>query len=93
MRLHLLFTPLLSWLLALPSQAQQPAPSGYTIEGQDPRLAVRQVYLLLPERPSPTQPWLALDSAQADASGHFMLHGRVPVPDVYWLRLDKQHVL
>lgn len=93
MRLHVLFPSLLSWLLALPGQAQQPAPSGYAIEGQDPRLAGRHVYLLPPERPSPTQPWPALDSAQADASGHFVLHGRVPAPDVYWLRLDKQHVL
>lgn len=47
----------------------------------------------MPERPSPTQPWPALDSALADATGHFVLHGRVPAPDVYWLRLDKQRVL
>ncbi|RZK32835.1 MAG: DUF4369 domain-containing protein [Hymenobacter sp.] len=93
MHLRLLFPPLLSLLLVLPSQAQQPAPAGYTIEGQDPRLTGRHVYLLTPERPSPTQPWPALDSAQADATGHFTLHGRVPAPDVYWLRLDQQRVL
>lgn len=51
------------------------------------------MYLLMPERPSLTQPWPALDSALADAKGHFVLHGRVPAPDVYWLRLDKQRVL
>jgi peroxiredoxin len=51
------------------------------------------VYLLAAERPTPTRPWPALDSAQADATGRFALHGRVPAPDVYWLRLDKQHVL
>ena len=96
MRFHLLFAPLLSLLMALPSQAQQPqqpTSPGYIISGQDPRLAGRRVYLLAAERPSPTQPWPALDSAQADATGHFALHGRVPAPDMYWLRLDKQRVL
>lgn len=95
MRLRLLLAPFLSPLLTLPSQAQQPPQptAAYTIEGQDPRLAGQRVYLLAAERPSPTQPWPALDSAQADATGHFALHGRVPAPDVYWLRLDKQRVL
>lgn len=96
MRLCLLLTPFLGPLLTLPSQAQQPqqpTAAGYTIEGQDPRLAGRRVYLLAAERPSPTQPWPALDSAQADATGRFALHGRVPAPDAYWLRLDKQRVL
>ncbi|TFZ64254.1 AhpC/TSA family protein [Hymenobacter sp. UV11] len=96
MHLHLLFSLLLCLLPALPSQAQQPQPltsPGYTIEGRDPRLASRHVYLLAAERPSHTQPWPALDSTQADATGHFVLHGRVPAPDVYWLRLDKQRVL
>lgn len=93
MRFRLLFSPLLGSLLALPSQAQPSTPPGYTVAGQDPRLAGRHVYLLAAERPSPTQPWPALDSAQADATGHFELHGRVPAPDVYWLRLDQQRVL
>ena len=51
------------------------------------------MYLLTPERPSPTRPWPALDSIQADASGHFVLQGRVPASDVYWLRIAKQRVL
>lgn len=96
MRLRLLFTSLWGLLLALPSPAQQspqPTTTGYTIEGQDPRLAGRRVYLLAAERPSPTQPWPALDSAQADATGRFALSGRVPAPAVYWLRLDRQRVL
>jgi peroxiredoxin len=90
---RLLLLVVLSLGRALPSPAQQPTPGGYTIEGQDPRLAGRHVYLLAAERPSPTQPWPALDSAQADATGHFTLHGQVPAPDVYWLRLDQQRVL
>lgn len=89
----LLVPALLGTLLMFPSQAQQLPPAGYTIEGQDPRLAGRRVYLLTAERPTPTRPWPALDSAQADATGHFALHGQVPAPDVYWLRLDKQRVL
>ncbi len=93
MRLQLLFSAPLGCMLVLPSQAQPSTPPGYTIEGQDPRLAGRHVYLLTAERPSPTQPWPVLDSAQADATGRFKLHGRVPAPDVYWLRLDKQRVL
>lgn len=88
---RLLLSPLLGFLLALPGWAQQPG--SYAISGQDPRLAGRHVYLLTPERPSPTRPWPALDSAQADASGHFELQGRVPAPEVYWLRIDKQRVL
>jgi hypothetical protein len=93
MPLRLLVPALLGLLPALPSQAQQPPATDYTIEGQDPRRAGRRVYLLTAERPSPTRPWPALDSAQADATGHFALHGQVPAPDVYWLRLDQQRVL
>lgn len=96
MYLRLLVLSLLGLLLTLPSYAQQsqpPTATGYLIAGQDPRLAGRHVYLLTAERPSPTRPWPALDSAQADAAGHFELFGRVPAPDVYWLRLDKQRVL
>lgn len=83
--------PILANLLALPGQAQQPG--GYTIQGQDVGLAGRHVYLLTPERPTPTRPWPALDSALADAKGYFVLQGRVPGPDVYWLRVDRQPVL
>ena len=87
---RLLLFPWLGFLLALPGRAQQ---SGYTISGQDPRLAGQSVYLLTPKRPSPTLPWPFLDSTQADASGHFVLQGRVPAPDVYWLRIAQQRVL
>lgn len=90
MPLRLLLFPWLSFLLALPGQAQQ---SGYTISGHDSRLAGQHVYLLTPERPTPTQPWPALDSTQADARRHFVLQGRVPSPNVYWLRIAKQRVL
>ncbi len=90
MPLRLLLFPWLGFLLALPGWAQQ---SGYTISGQDPRLAGQQVYLLTPERSSPTRPWPVLDSTQADASGHFVLQGRVPASDVYWLRIAEQRVL
>jgi len=90
MPLRLLLFPWLGFLLALPGQAQQ---SSYTISGQDPHLAGQQVYLLTPERPTPTRPWPALDSTQADTRGHFVLQGRVPAPDVYWLRIANQRVL
>ena len=78
MRFHLLVTPLLGLLLPLPSPAQQSpqlTSRGYTISGQDPRLADRRAYLLAAERPTPTQPWPALNSVQADATGHLELHG------------------
>ena len=93
MRVRFRYLWSLGSLLALPGQAQPSIPPGYTIEGQDSRLAGRHVYLLAAERPTPTRPWPVLDSAQADATGRFALHGRVPALDVYWLRLDKQHVL
>ena len=67
--------------------------SGYAISGQDPRLANQSIYLLAAERPSHSVPWLVLDSARADATGHFALAGRVPAPDVYLLRMGQQHVL
>ena len=93
MRVRFRYLWSLGSLLALPGQTQPSIPPGYTIEGQDSRLAGRLVYLLAAERPTPTRPWPVLDSAQADATGRFALHGRVPALDVYWLRLDKQHVL
>jgi len=84
-----LFCKLLPWailslLATSPGHAQQSG--GFTIQGQDPRLAGQVLYLLPAERPAHGQPWPALDSVRADSEGRFVLRGRVPVPDVYWLR-------
>ena len=92
LRISYLLSSLLSVGLALPVGAQQVS-GGYAISGQDPRLANQSIYLLAAERPSHSVPWLVLDSARADATGHFALAGRVPAPDVYLLRVGQQHVL
>lgn len=65
------------------SIAQQPV--GYEISGHDPLLANQKIYLSASGKPTPWR-----DSAQADATGQFVLRGRVPVPDVYLLRVGKQ---
>lgn len=67
--------------------------AGYDVSGQDARLAGQKIHLLAASRPVHSQPWPVLDSAQADAAGHFMLRGKVPGPDVYWLRVGQQKAL
>ncbi len=85
------------WRLLLPAlaapallAAQTLPAGGYEISGQDAHLAGQKIYLLAAERPSHSQPWARLDSAQADAAGRFVLRGQVPAPDVYWLRVGGQ---
>lgn len=71
--------------------AQSTAPPGdYVLTGQDAHLAGQTFYLLPAERASHEQALLPLDSARADAAGRFTLRGRVPAPDVYYLRLGQQ---
>lgn len=88
-----------TWRLLLPALAApallaaQTSPAGYEISGQDARLAGQKIYLLAAERPSHSQPWARLDSAQADAAGRFVLREQVPAPDVYWLRVGNMPVL
>jgi thiol-disulfide isomerase/thioredoxin len=88
LRIHVLLAPLLNLGLALSAAAQQAG--DYAISGQDLRLVGQTIYLLPAERPLHAAPWLALDSVQADATGHFELRGRVPAPDVYQLRVGRQ---
>lgn len=83
----LLSWTILSLLVTCPARAQQSG--GATIQGQDPRLVGQVLYLLPAERPAHGQPWLALDSVQADSEGRFVLRSRVPAPDVYWLRASR----
>lgn len=78
---------MLGCLAAFPTGAQQS--NGFALSGEDARLAGQTLYLLPAERPGHGQPWLALDSARADGTGHFELRGRVPAPDVYWLRAGR----
>ncbi|WP_460585148.1 TlpA family protein disulfide reductase [Hymenobacter arcticus] len=73
--------------MALPASAQQAG--GFTLSGQDARLADQTLYLLPAERPGHGQPWPALDSVQADNTGRFALRGRVPNPNAYWLRAGR----
>lgn len=82
------------WLTALGAlgglSGQAQVRGGYEITGQDPALAGQAVYLLSALRPNRDQSWPRLDSARADASGHFVLRGQVPAPDVYYLRVGQQ---
>lgn len=77
--------------LRLAAHAQQPG--DYELRGQDARLAGQTLSLLAATRPSHAQAWPVLDSTQADAAGRFALRGRVPVADVYHLRVGHQPVL
>ena len=92
LRISCLLLALLSAGRALPAGAQQPG-SGYTVSGQDPRLANQSIYLLAAEQPDHSVPRLVIDSTRADATGHFALAGRVPAPDVYHLRVGQQRGL
>lgn len=80
---------MLSLAPSFAAYAQATGP-GYEIGGQDTRLTGQTIYLLAPNRPLHSQPWPMLDSAQADAAGRFVLRGKVPAPDVYWLRVGQQ---
>ena len=84
---RLLTTGLLA-AAVLAANAQSAAP-GYTIEGESPLLAGQKIYLL-PASMLPAKKGAVLDSAQADASGRFRLHGAVAVPSVYSLRVGHQ---
>jgi peroxiredoxin len=91
MKTWLFLFVLLSILNPLSSSAQ--VPTGYEISGQDVQLAGQKLYLLAAVRPSSGTAWPRLDSAQADAAGRFVLRGRVPAPDVYWLRVGRAGVM
>ena len=79
---------LLSLLSAVTVATAQPQPGGYEIRGQSPLLAGREVLLF-----KTSQMKRPLDSAQADATGRFVLRGRVPAGDIYLLRLRGEHQL
>ena len=51
------------------------------------------LYILAAVRPSSGTAWPRLDSAQVDAAGRFVLRGRVPAPDVYWLRVGTAGIM
>lgn len=91
MKTCLLLVVLLGMLIPLGSSAQ--LTTGYEISGQDIQLAGQKLYLLAAVRPSSDKAWQRLDSAQADAVGRFVLRGRVPAPDVYWLRVGSTNVM
>ncbi len=63
---------------------------GYTIRGESALLAGQKIYLLPVGNLLPARKNEVLDSAQADASGRFRLHGQVAVPSVYMLRVNQQ---
>ena len=65
---------------------------GYTIQGESALLAGQKIYLL-PANLLPAKKNEVLDSAQADASGRFRLHGTVAVPAVYLLRVGQQKIM
>ena len=66
---------------------------GYTIQGESALLAGQKIYLLPVGNMLPAKKNEVLDSAQADASGRFRLHGTVVVPSVYMLRINKQRYM
>ena len=68
------------------------AASGYTIQGESMLLAGQKIYLLPLGNLLPAKKNEVLDSAQADASGRFQLHGTVAVPSVYMLRVGHQEL-
>ena len=68
------------------------AASGYTIQGESMLLAGQKIYLLTRGNPLTAKKNEVLDSAQADASGRFQLHGTVAVPSVYMLRVGHQEL-
>ena len=65
---------------------------GYTIQGESTLLAGQKIYLL-PANLLPAKKNEVLDSAQADASGRFRLHGTVAVPSAYLLRVGHQKLI
>ena len=66
---------------------------GYTIQGESALLAGQKICLLPVGNMLPAKKNEVLDSAQADASGRFRLHGTVVVPTVYMLRVGKQRYM
>ena len=66
---------------------------GYTIQGASALLAGQKIYLLPVGNLLPAKKNEVLDSAQADASGRFRLHGTVAVPSVYMLRVNQQRYM
>lgn len=86
--LRLVLITLAMAAMAGASVAQQLSGNGYEISGKEPLLAGQTIYLLAPGKPSPWQ-----DSTQVDAAGQFVLRGRVPVADVYILRVSHQFIL
>ena len=72
------------------AQTAPDAAPGYTIEGESSLLAGQKIYLLPQSNLLHAKKGEVLDSAQADASGRFRLHGTVAVPSVYLLRVSHQ---
>ena len=90
MPLRYLYLSALAFLVAFTSPAQ--SPTGYEISGQDARLAGKTIHLLAAEVPDFKVHRFqhpVLNSAQADASGRFLLRGQVPAPDIYLLRVEQ----
>ena len=80
-------------VVAAHAQSAPAATLSYAIQGESPLLAGRKIYLLPLGNMLPAKQHEVLDSAQADASGRFRLHGRVAVPSVYMLRVNQQQMM
>ncbi|GAB3312175.1 TlpA family protein disulfide reductase [Hymenobacter humi] len=93
MSLRYIYLTALALLVAFTSPAQPS--TGYEISGHDARLAGKTIHLLAAEVPDSRVNRFqhpVLQSAQADASGRFLLRGQVPAPDIYLLRVDQNTV-
>ena len=75
------------------AQTAPAAAPGYTIQGESPLLAGQKIYLLPLGNMLTARKNEVLDSAVADGSGRFRLHGVVAVPSVYMLRINQQKLL
>ena len=79
--------------VAAHAQTAPAATPGYTIQGESALLAGQKIYLLPLGNMLPAKKNKVLDSALADASGWFRLHGMVAVPSVYMLRVNQQKMM
>ena len=84
---------LLAFSAAASAQTAPAAAPGYSIQGESALLAGQKIHLLPLGNLLPARKNEVLDSAQADASGRFRLHGQVAVPSVYMLRVGQQKFL
>ena len=79
--------------VAAHAQTAPAATPDYTIQGESTLLAGQKIYLLPLGNMLPAKKNKVLDSALADASGWFRLHGMVAVPSVYMLRVNQQKMM